>query len=90
MQRSPEPREIRERLPKINRPPRSREFMVCPVAPIGLVTVDAVGVSEFSTAPFYRWSHALSRFEDEILFARKDAVDSRFRILCALFGSRPT
>ncbi len=55
-----------------------------------MVTVDAVRVSEFSRIQFYGWSDALSRLVDEILFARKDDGDSRFRIPCALFGPSPT
>jgi len=83
------PREIRKRLPKINRPPRSSEFMVCPVAPIGLVTGDAVRVSQFSMAQFYRWSHAPIEIHGPILFAPKDNLDPQFRIPCALFGPSP-
>ena len=42
------PRGIRQRMPKINRPPRSSELRVCPVAPNRPVPkgrADAVGVS---------------------------------------------
>jgi len=82
-------REIRERLPKINRRPRSGALGLCRVAPINLVTVDAVGIRRFCTGPFYFWSRAPFRSKDEVLFARKDEVDSLFRIPCALCGPSP-
>ncbi len=70
-------REIREQLTKINRRPRSSELRVCRVAPIELVTVDAVGIRRFYRAQFCFLSRALSRSLETILAGEDSRVERR-------------
>jgi hypothetical protein len=80
--------EIHERLPKINRHPRSSDLTVCPVAPIAwrqLTPPESDGSTRHNSTAV----HAPSKLgKDEIQFARKHEVDSRVRIPCASFGPR--